>query len=621
MSGLTVSGPLFAAVLAAMPQTQENPSGQPRPVVPSAARFDETTFTDFVDAQHVSFSASCSMAAAVFEKGVLWNGSRFHSLDLRKAVIHERADFGNVVIGGAANWSGLRSSTLLAFAQGQVHGDLLLDWCAASGIWLSKTRIMGQLSLREANLVGEEDRSALPSFARFDGMAVERTVDFTRTRFPYETTVNGYADMNPTEIKGALHLDGCTFGTATQGGRHLLQNLNLDGASLSDCEFFGRVSFARCYATSPIVITNAHVRQSDAPVEPDRNDYLFPKPQFDLTDLDLGAGGRLDGVHVDGSVAMSCVGLDGELEVSLSATESVDMTGTTPAYAALEVDAGSRIEFRRCLFQRGGVISCSTPHLGFSECDARQPLVVAESSVGTATLVELNRTNVEQMVLSGLDLRYAVFRDVSNLDKLRVQGAPWFHRAPRRFGTGRQVLQDEVILRDAAGEKRWRPLLRPGADVAGSTAADVAAVYRSLRKSREDAKDEPGGADFYYGEMEMRRRTVGVFTVENSLLAAYAWTSGYALRAWRAVAALIGVLILGGILLDRYGYEDGGAVADERADGVIEQSLLLMQVAVALTRMPPDLTMSGEAVVVAVRLVVPVLLALALLAIRNRVRR
>ena len=37
----------------------------------------------------------------------------------------------------------------------------------------------------------------------------------------------------------------------------------------------------------------------------------------------------------------------------------------------------------------------------------------------------------------------------------------------------------------------------------------VAVLYRALRKSREDAKDEPGAADFYYGEMEMRRHDRG----------------------------------------------------------------------------------------------------------------
>src|SRR6266478_2196467 len=29
----------------------------------------------------------------------------------------------------------------------------------------------------------------------------------------------------------------------------------------------------------------------------------------------------------------------------------------------------------------------------------------------------------------------------------------------------------------------------------------ISGLYRALRKSREDAKDEPGAADFYYGEM------------------------------------------------------------------------------------------------------------------------
>jgi hypothetical protein len=30
-------------------------------------------------------------------------------------------------------------------------------------------------------------------------------------------------------------------------------------------------------------------------------------------------------------------------------------------------------------------------------------------------------------------------------------------------------------------------------------------LYRALRKGREDTKDEPEAADFYYGEVEMRR--------------------------------------------------------------------------------------------------------------------
>jgi hypothetical protein len=47
----------------------------------------------------------------------------------------------------------------------------------------------------------------------------------------------------------------------------------------------------------------------------------------------------------------------------------------------------------------------------------------------------------------------------------------------------------------------WLNDQRPGALEPGQ----IAGLYRALRKGREDIKDEPGAADFYYGEMEMRR--------------------------------------------------------------------------------------------------------------------
>ena len=40
-----------------------------------------------------------------------------------------------------------------------------------------------------------------------------------------------------------------------------------------------------------------------------------------------------------------------------------------------------------------------------------------------------------------------------------------------------------------------------------SVPSRIAAIYRSLRKANEDAKNEPGAADFYYGAMEMRRHS------------------------------------------------------------------------------------------------------------------
>ena len=40
-------------------------------------------------------------------------------------------------------------------------------------------------------------------------------------------------------------------------------------------------------------------------------------------------------------------------------------------------------------------------------------------------------------------------------------------------------------------------------------AGQIAELYRAFRKGGEDAKDEPDAADFYYGEMEMRRHAGG----------------------------------------------------------------------------------------------------------------
>ncbi|MGY1583783.1 hypothetical protein [Streptomyces sp. MN13] len=64
-----------------------------------------------------------------------------------------------------------------------------------------------------------------------------------------------------------------------------------------------------------------------------------------------------------------------------------------------------------------------------------------------------------------------------------------------------------------AEEHHWRAS-QPGAVRGWNTAVlgagragplQLAPVYRALRKAFEDGKHEPGAADFYYGEMEMRR--------------------------------------------------------------------------------------------------------------------
>ena len=158
----------------------------------------------------------------------------------------------------------------------------------------------------------------------------------------------------------------------------------------------------------------------------------------------------------------------------------------------------------------------------------------------------------------------------------------------------------------------------------------IAGLYRALRKGREDSKDEPGAADFYYGEMEMRRRarpggTLPVVSpapglprgrVERGILTAYWLVSGYGLRAWRAVAWLAVVTALLAVAFHLVGF----AVPPRP----VSYSWTSLPVRVPRYLVPdpqPGLRRPHGASCCKAPLTGPVLLGLALLALRGRVKR
>jgi hypothetical protein len=172
---------------------------------------------------------------------------------------------------------------------------------------------------------------------------------------------------------------------------------------------------------------------------------------------------------------------------------------------------------------------------------------------------------------------------------------------------------------------RWTKPMWPawaGDEPAVLESGQIAGLYRALRKGREDAKDEPGAGDFYYGEMEMRRRPrrgrsggASRGRVERSVLTAYWLVSGHGLRAWRALAWLfVSVMV---------------ATLGLRAVGFTHHrhpwSSAFLYTAGAVTHLvnPPEglLTEPGQAIRIAIGLTGPVLLGLALLAIRGRIKR
>jgi len=245
-------------------------------------------------------------------------------------------------------------------------------------------------------------------------------------------------------------------------------------------------------------------------------------------------------------------------------------------------------------------------------------------------LLSLRRANVGGLSLAGVDLADCRFGGAHNLDKLIFGAEVSFGVAPTRLAWDwRQVIADERAWR-AQHARRWTAPVYPEwvDDWLGQRRpsvlepAQIAGLYRMLRKGREDSKDEPGAADFYYGECEMRRhahrgRSSGASRgrVERGVLTAYWLVSGYGLRAWRALAWLLVVLLTATAALRAVGFTDHRQ----------SWSSALLYTAGAVTRLvnPPQglLTEPGQAIRLVVGLVGPILLAFALLALRGRVKR
>jgi hypothetical protein len=175
---------------------------------------------------------------------------------------------------------------------------------------------------------------------------------------------------------------------------------------------------------------------------------------------------------------------------------------------------------------------------------------------------------------------------------------------------------------------------RRGSGEVPPPALEIAGLYRDLRKGLEDTKNEPGAADFYYGEMEMRRLAAREASggrgdagdlpprSERWLLHAYWALSGYGLRASRALATLAVLLLVSAWLFTFEAFAQVPKTPD--AAGFSRALEFSARSSLSLLRGGSELLDPrgpGTVLDMALRLLGPVLLALAVLAIRGRTKR
>ncbi|MGZ4288788.1 MAG: pentapeptide repeat-containing protein [Solirubrobacteraceae bacterium] len=302
-------------------------------------------------------------------------------------------------------------------------------------------------------------------------------------------------------------------------------------------------------------------------------------------------------------------------------------------------------------------------------------------------VVSLRGARVVDLTLFGVDLRTCHFEGAHGLESLRLEQVllaeppKWTPRRwqfppkwtkPERWPFSRGGTQPRRLppfpvrwtRRVAiAEEHRWRAetgfgwpkwssscpaerelAVRRGRQVPTQTPTphQIAAIYRSLRKGQEDRKDEPGAADFYYGEMEMRRHSTYKPDVplrskppyvtpslkawsrydntrrtplaEKAVLWLYWLVSGYALRASRALAALALTVLVFAFLFKHWGI---------RGNHSWWHALIFsLQSTTSLFRAPEEnLSLVGKLFEIGLRLLGPLFFGLALLSLRGRIKR
>lgn len=292
-------------------------------------------------------------------------------------------------------------------------------------------------------------------------------------------------------------------------------------------------------------------------------------------------------------------------------------------------------------------------------------------------LVSLERSAADELVLSDVVLDECKFAGANGLDKMRIGADCSFRRTrdrsstdaftQRRVVTGRRLIAEEIAWcrkehtrrADRHTNKHFDQQNRSETDqpnqpadqkkepeqAPASTllAAYIAGIYRDLRKGLEDAKNEPEAADFYYGEMEMRRlagrargdgsdegRQRASSIMERILLYGYWAVSGYGLRAWRAAVLFSHLGLATQTPPDRIASinpKDGAVTyvhANPPAPGFLTALNFSARESVSLLHADSASVKSqgaGTLVDFVLRLAGPVLLAFIVLALRARTKR
>ncbi len=573
--GVTISAELLDLILEAAPRDEQRPDQGSF----IRARFDGATFGDGARFDGATFGDDASFARATFDDAAWFGNVTFgRGADFVEATFGDEVGIRDATFRNGASFEGATFGNNIGFA-GTTFGDFANFRDATFG--------------NEARFGNDQgERATFGDFATFD-----------------RATFGDGASFENASFGGAASFDGATFGDEADFAR----------ATLGDEAEFGGATFGDLVQFGPLL-----------------------------------ARGRLYLRH-------AMFGRDPELAISV---DRLDCQGMRLPQGVVMNVRWAEVRLDGVDFGRPSVLSGVGPFAQLDESPL-QARVARSWRTARPRVLSLRGSDVRNLMLSNVDLRACRFAGTHNLDQLRLEAtidladrpsglrAGWAVPPLWRWTRRRTLAEEHHWRRGQPKHTGWYPQACQGhaAEAEEEPAprpAAIALLYRALRKGREDSKDEPGAADFYYGEMEMRRHDRTAPWPERVVLWLYWLVAGYGLRASRALGLLFGVLTVATILLAAVGFAPAlpATPLSATVTGTPPQQHIQFT-----TTPPPEMTAErplaarlGTAVLVAVegavfrtteqaltykgrliqatlRLVGPVLLGLALLSIRGRVKR
>ncbi|WP_079031832.1 pentapeptide repeat-containing protein [Streptomyces specialis] len=617
------------------------------------ALFHHVTFTDSAWFNGATFTGSARFNGATFSDAWFVGATFNRSAGFEGASFNRNAGFEGATFTGSAWFNGTTFTGDTWFGGAAFTGDTWFGGAAFTGSARFGGATFSDAWFVDATFTGDAwfVGAAFTGSGRFGGAT------FTSDAWFGGASFNRDALFDHGTFTGSGRFEGATFtGSARFNGATFTGSARFDSATFTGDAWFEGATFtgSRSRFSSAVIAGSASFTEARVGV-----DRLGP--------LVCGGVVRLDGAVFPEAVTLeivaaevSCIRTRWESTATLrllhARLDLSDAVLTMPVAAVTHTDPA---RFSRLENPDGAV--------------ARAVAGVLRRQTKVVKVVSLRGVDAAMLVLTGTDLTDCVFSGAFHLDQLRIEGrtrfagppAGWHRRGlwPVRW-TRRRVLAEEHHWRAvAAGQpevspggeqssRLWRTGTVHGVPGRAPVPEGVAAAYRQLRKALEDGKNEPGAADFFYGEMEMRRHDrEGTPWAERALLGVYWAVSGYGLRASRALAwlaaamtATVLVMMLAGLPADSPKPTTTGKQVEagrevtlvtdtpdpvnphgplrERLSGErFEPALRVVVNSVVFRSSGQDLTTAGTYTEMAARVTEPVLLALAVLAVRGRIKR